>query len=83
MLGKISLVSFTYDIIGREHTGTIVGLSGSIMALARLITPMFAGAFIEYYGVTAPIYLASAISASSFLLAGVIFNCNNRKNKVD
>lgn len=80
-ISKVSVVSFSHDIVGKDHTSVLVGLNASLTSIARLLSPIVAGYIIHWYGVSTALYLISSIQLLGFSLC--FFLGSGYKSKSD
>lgn len=76
-VSKVSAISFTHDIVGKDHTSVLVGMNSSLTSIARLASPVIVGYLMDWYTIYAPIYVVIFVQLFSFSLC-ILLNRNNK-----
>jgi len=82
MLGKVSLQSYTTLVLGKHNTGYLVGISGTVMSSARLITPLFAGHLMQHFGISVTLYCGAVCTLLALAGYVIVHYRYTKKNKI-
>ena len=75
---KVAMSNALSTAAGKQSKGEVLGVAGSVMSLCRALAPMASGMLVEWYDVSAPIYIACGSMTIVMLLSPMLVPGNRR-----